>query len=194
MVTPGQAIGRETQGQQRHRPRQPLPGRRSRRSRHQRRPHPVIPRREIPAANPAHAEEESPGRDRQLHAHHHPRPAGRPSRPLPRPRPRLLRTAHARPPSGPQPRQKPGTPRLHSHHPSPQPRHQPAPDRNRLTPTKEPGSADAPPGAAARPARVPFSDQNVVIVPTTTNHRGPAAVSTVTTAPAVTRAPLRTRP
>src|SRR5258706_9252448 len=59
MVTPGQAVGRETQGQQRHRPRQPLPERRPRRSVDQRRPHPVVPRREIPAAGPADAEKKA---------------------------------------------------------------------------------------------------------------------------------------
>jgi hypothetical protein len=59
MVTPGEAVGRQAQGQQLHRPRQPLPERCSRRSQHQRRPHPVLPRREIPAADPADAQEES---------------------------------------------------------------------------------------------------------------------------------------
>src|SRR5262249_53893683 len=81
----------------------PLPQRRTRRSRDQRRPHPVLPRRQVPAADQAHAQEESPRRHRQLHAGHHPRPAVRPRRQLPRPRRRLLRTAHARPPPGTQP-------------------------------------------------------------------------------------------
>ena len=73
MVTPGQAVGRETQRQQRDRPRQPLPGCRPRRSRHLRRPHAILPRRQIPAADQTHAQKESPRRHRQLHAHHHPR-------------------------------------------------------------------------------------------------------------------------
>ena len=65
----------QAQGQQRHRPRQPLPRRRARRSRHQHRPYPDLPRREIPAAGPANAQKEGPGRHRQLHAHRRPRPA-----------------------------------------------------------------------------------------------------------------------
>ena len=44
----------------------------------QRRLHPVVPRRQIPAADPPHAQEESPGRDGQLDAHHHARPDRRP--------------------------------------------------------------------------------------------------------------------
>src|SRR5258706_8804819 len=162
MVTPGQAVGRKTQGHQRHRTRQPLPERRPRRSVDQRRPHPVVPRREIPAAGQADAQQEGPGRRRHLRAHHHPRPALRPRRPLHRPRPRLLRTAHARPPPGPQPRPQPGTPRLQGHHPGHQPRHRRAPGRsrvNRVAVTQNPVGAGAPPGAAARPARVLFSDQ-----------------------------------
>ena len=103
-------------------------------------PHPVIPRREIPAANPAHAEEEGPGRDRQLHAHHRLRPAGRPGHPVSGPRRGLLRTAHAHPPPGPQPRQKPRTPRLQGHHPGHHPRPRPAPERHRLTRSQSPGA------------------------------------------------------
>jgi hypothetical protein len=100
MVTPGQAVGRGTQGQQRHRPRQPLPGRRPGRGHQQRRAHPVLPRREIPAVDSAHAQKEGPGRDRRLDARQHPRAAVRPRSLLPGPRPGLLRTAHARPPPG----------------------------------------------------------------------------------------------
>src|ERR1022692_220898 len=65
----------KTQRQERNRPRQPLPVRRRRRSLDQRRPHPVVPRRQVPAADQAHAEKEGPGR--QLHAHQRPRPARR---------------------------------------------------------------------------------------------------------------------
>jgi hypothetical protein len=48
-------------------------------------------------------------------------------RQLPRPRPRLLRTAHAHPPPGPQLHPQPGTPRLQSHHPAHPPRHRRTP-------------------------------------------------------------------
>jgi transposase len=44
----------------------------------QRRAHPVVPGRQVPAADQAHAQEESPGRHRQLDAHDHARPARRP--------------------------------------------------------------------------------------------------------------------
>ena len=82
---------------------------------------PVVPRRPVPEADPPDAQEESPGRHRQLHAHHRPRTAVRPCRRLHRSRRRLLRAAHARPPTGTQPRQEPGTPRLQSHHRSHRP-------------------------------------------------------------------------
>ena len=104
----------------------------------QRQPHPVLPRRQVPAAGQAHAEEEGPGRHRQLHAHHRPRPAGRPRRQLPGPRRGLLRAAHAHPPPGPQPRQHPRTPRLQGHHPGHQPRHRRTPGRDRLNTTPLP--------------------------------------------------------
>jgi transposase len=84
--SPGPPVWRKAQGQQRDRPWQPLPGRRSRRGRERCRPHPLVPRRPLPAADPPHAEEESPRRHRQLHAHHHPRPPCRPPSPLPGPR------------------------------------------------------------------------------------------------------------
>lgn len=96
MVTPGHPVRRQAQGQQRRRPRQPLPERRPRRSRERSRPHPVVFRRPVPADGPADAEEESPGRDRELDAHHHPRPAVRPRSQLPGPRRGLLPAAHAR--------------------------------------------------------------------------------------------------
>ena len=96
MVTPGPPVRRQAQGQQRHRPRQPLPRRRPRRGRQRRRPHAVLPGREIPAAGQAGAQEESPGRHRQIHPHHRPRPAIRPRSQLHRPRRGLLRAAHGR--------------------------------------------------------------------------------------------------
>src|SRR6266568_2969838 len=75
VVPPGQPVRRQTQRKQRLRPRQPLPVRRPRRNQHQRRPHPVIPRRQIPAACQAHAQKESPRRHRQLRPDHLPCPA-----------------------------------------------------------------------------------------------------------------------
>jgi transposase len=54
-----QTVSRGKQRQQRHRPRQPLPGRRPRRSHHQRQPHPILPRREIPAADPANSQKKA---------------------------------------------------------------------------------------------------------------------------------------
>ena len=73
--TPGERVRRETQGQERHRPRQPLPRRGARRVRRQRRPHQHVPRHQIPAAGQAHAQEESPGRHQQKPAGHHLRTA-----------------------------------------------------------------------------------------------------------------------
>jgi hypothetical protein len=65
VVPAGRPVRRQTQRKQRLRPRQPLPVRRPRRDQHQRRPHPVLPGREIPAAGQANAQEESPRRDRR---------------------------------------------------------------------------------------------------------------------------------
>ena len=107
------------------------------------RPHRLVPRREIPAAEQAHAQTQSPRRDRQLHPDHLPRPATGPRRQLSRPRPRLLRPARRYPPPGPQPPQEPGTPRLQSHPRTPDPRHRPGPARHRLTSPTE--IADAAP-------------------------------------------------
>ena len=47
---PGQRVRRQAQGQERHRPRQSLHRRRARRGRLQRRPHPDLPGRQVPAA------------------------------------------------------------------------------------------------------------------------------------------------
>ena len=49
----------QTQRKQRFWPRQPLPVRRTRRDHHQRQPHPVLPRGEIPAAGQAHAQKKA---------------------------------------------------------------------------------------------------------------------------------------
>ena len=111
----GPRLRRQAQGQQRHRPRQPLPRRRARRGRRQRRPHPDLPRHQIPAPGQADAQEESPGRHQQIPARHLPRPAVRPRSRLHRPRHRLLRAAREHPPRGPQPRPRHRTPRLQGH-------------------------------------------------------------------------------
>src|SRR5262249_10698613 len=91
-----------------------------------------------------------------------PPPAVYPPRQLPRPWPRLPPAAHRHPPPGPQPHPKPRTPRLPRHHSGHQPRHRRTPHTNRLT-TNPPGAggADAPPAAAASPAKVSFSDQSL---------------------------------
>ncbi len=75
VVAPGPGVRRQTQGQHRHRARQPLPGRRPRRGSHGRRPNLVVPGRQIPPAGQAHAAHEGSGRHRQLHARDHLRPA-----------------------------------------------------------------------------------------------------------------------
>ena len=103
---------------------------------------PVLPRREIPPARQAHAEKESPRRDRKLRPDHLSRPALRPRRHLLRPRPRLLRAAHERPPPGPHPRPRPRTPRLPRHHRGHQPRHRRTAHRNRLTRSPKSGGAE----------------------------------------------------
>ena len=81
--TPGRLVRRQAQGQERHRPRQPLHRRRARRGRRQRRPHPDLPGRQVPAAGQADAQEESPGRHQQDPAGHLPRPALRSRHRLP---------------------------------------------------------------------------------------------------------------
>src|SRR6266704_5564511 len=56
--SPGDGIGRQAQGQERHRPRQPLHRRDPRRGIHQRRPYSDLPGRAVPADVQAHAQEE----------------------------------------------------------------------------------------------------------------------------------------
>ena len=80
-VAPRARESGQAQGQERHRPRQPLHRRHPRRDRRQRRPHPDLPRRQAPAPVPAHAQEESPGRHHEDPARHRPRPPVRPRRP-----------------------------------------------------------------------------------------------------------------
>ena len=73
-----QRVRRQAQGQERHRPRQPLHRRRPRRGIHQHRPHPDLPRRAVPAHVQAHAQDEGPGRHHAQAARHRPRPPVRP--------------------------------------------------------------------------------------------------------------------
>ena len=157
----------QAQGQERHRPRQPLHRRDPRRGIHQRRPDPDIPRREIPAAVHPHAEEESPDRHHADPARHHPRPAIRSRCQVRGPGHRLLRTQGRHPPPRPHPRPRTGTPRLQGHHRSRRPRNRRTPARHhnpltahphprRRSPPKADGSA---PAASACPAKVLFSDQ-----------------------------------
>jgi len=102
-----------------------------------------LPRRTLPAPGQAPRQAQGPRRDRPLHPGHHLAPARRPHRPLPRPRRQLLQPAHQQRPHHPQPRPPARSPRLHRH-----------PHRGGLTARQpSPGSADAPPGAAACPAR-----------------------------------------
>ena len=83
-----------------------------------------------------------------LHPDHHLASALRPTGPLHRPRTRLLRAAH-----------QPRTPQTRPHPPTRSPRLQSHPRTSSLTRgDTRPGSADAAPGAAARPVTLRFSD------------------------------------
>ena len=94
-------VGRQAQGQERHRPRQPLHRRDPRRGIRQRRAHPDLPRRQVPAPVHPHAQEEGPGRDHADPARHRPRPPVRSRSQIRGPRPRLLRTQGRHPPPRP---------------------------------------------------------------------------------------------
>ena len=110
-------------GQERHRPRQPLHRRGTRRGIHQRRPYPDLPGRQVQAPVRPHAEEEGPDRHHAEPARHRPRPPVRSRRQIRGPRARLLRAQGRYPP----PRPRPGTPRLQGHHRDHRPRNRRAP-------------------------------------------------------------------
>jgi transposase len=100
-----QGIGRQEEGQERHRSRQPLPSPGPRRGRRLRQQNRHLPRRTLPPDRQTPRQEEGHRRGRPLHPGHRLAPALRPRRPLPRPRSGLLRHPHRprtqeAPPSG----------------------------------------------------------------------------------------------
>src|SRR6266516_4799086 len=157
VVTPGQTIRRETQGQQLHRPRQPLPRRGARRSGHRRQPHPILPRRPVPAPGQADDEKESPGRPAT--------PCSPSSTPCSPTRTWTITTsAPATTNSACTPAAKPATTSAASNASatkSPSRPSTPAPANFSPRPADhiQTKSGGTPPDAAARPAGVSFSDQ-----------------------------------